>query len=123
MDAAGGEMTDLEVWITIFLLSLATALTRTTFTLLGHRIVIPPRIQEVLRYAPACALAAIIVPDLLMVHNAALNVDEVQLNFHNYKLVAGIAAIAFYWVKRDMLQMIMFGMLLFTALRVWFPLS
>lgn len=115
-------MTDLEIWLTIFLLSVATALTRTTFSLLGHHIVIPPRIQEVLRYAPACALAAIIVPDLLIVHDAKSNLDAIQFDFHNYKLLAGIAAIAFYMVKRDMLLMILFGMFLFTALRLWFPL-
>lgn len=114
-------MTDLEVWITILLLSVATALTRTTFTLLGHRVVIPPRIQEALRYAPACALAAIIVPDLILVHNASLNLNEIRFDWHNYKLLAGIAAIAFYLVKRDMLLMILFGMLLFTGLRLWFP--
>jgi branched-subunit amino acid transport protein len=106
-------MSDAEIWLTILLLSVATGLTRTTFILLGSRVVIPPRIQEALRYAPACALAAITVPDLL------LNNGQVQLDFHNYKLLAGIAAIAFYWVKRDMLLMILFGMLLFTGFRLY----
>ena len=106
-------MSDLEIWLTIALLALATALSRTSFIMLGSRIVIPPRIQEALRFAPACALAAITVPDLL------LNNGQVQLGPDNYKLLAGGAAIAFYLVKRDMLLMILFGMLLFTGLRLW----
>ncbi len=106
-------MSDMDIWLTIGLLALATALSRTTFILLGSRVVIPPRIQEALRYAPACALAAITVPDLL------LNNGHLQLGLDNYKLLAGIAAIAFYLVKRDMLLMILFGMLLFTGLRLW----
>ena len=106
-------MSDLDIWLTIGLLAVATAFSRTTFILLGSRVVIPPRIQEALRYAPACALAAITVPDLL------LNNGQLQLGPDNFKLLAGIAAIAFYLVKRDMMLMILFGMLLFTCLRLW----
>jgi branched-subunit amino acid transport protein len=106
-------MSDAEIWLTILLLSIATALTRTVFIMLGHRVVIPVRIQEALRYAPACALAAIIVPDLLM------NNGQLQISFMNDKLLSGIAAVIFYWFKRDMLLMISFGMFLFTALRLW----
>lgn len=106
-------MSDLEIWLVIALLTLATALTRTTFIMLGARVVIPPRIQEALRYAPACALAAIIVPDIL------LNNGHVDWSWHNHKLLAGSAAIALYLIRRDMLLMIVFGMLLFTGLRLW----
>lgn len=106
-------MSDLDIWLTIGLLAVATAFSRTTFIMLGSRVVIPPRIQEALRYAPACALAAITVPDLL------LNNGHLQLGPDNFKLLAGIAAIAFYMVKRDMMLMILFGMLLFTGLRLW----
>lgn len=106
-------MSDLDIWLTIGLLAVATAFSRTTFIMLGSRVVIPPRIQEALRYAPACALAAITVPDLL------LNNGHLQLGPDNFKLLAGIAAIAFYLVKRDMMLMILFGMLLFTGLRLW----
>jgi branched-subunit amino acid transport protein len=106
-------MSDAEIWLTIILLSVATGLTRTTFIMLGHRVVIPVRVQEALRYAPACALAAIIVPDLL------LNNGQIQISLMNDKLIAGIAAVVFYWFKRDMLLMILFGMLLFTGLRLW----
>lgn len=105
-------MNDLEIWLIIVLLTLATALTRSSFWLIGHHVIIPKRVQEVLRYAPACALAAIIVPDLF------LNNGQVELSLSNYKLLAGILAIIFYAVKPDMLLTILFGMTFFTVLRL-----
>ena len=59
-------MSDLEIWAVIAVLVVATAATRSSFWLVGHHITIPKRVQEVLRYAPACALAAIVAPDLLL---------------------------------------------------------
>jgi branched-subunit amino acid transport protein len=106
-------MTDLEIWITIGALVIATAATRSSFWLVGHHITIPKRVQEMLRYAPACALAAIIAPDLLLGSTGQLHLD-----WGNYKLLAGIASIGFYLIRRNMLQTIVFGMVFFTALRL-----
>lgn len=106
-------MTDLEIWITIAALVIATAATRSSFWLVGHHITIPKRVQEMLRYAPACALAAIIAPDLLLG-----STGQLQLGWDNYKLLAGVAAIGFYLIRRNMLQTIVFGMAFFTALRL-----
>jgi branched-subunit amino acid transport protein len=50
-------MSDWEIWATIGVLAIATAATRSSFWLVGHHITIPKRVQEMLRYAPACALA------------------------------------------------------------------
>ena len=52
-------------WLYMALLVTATALTRSTLVLLGSRISLPPRIDSALRYAPACALSAILLPPLL----------------------------------------------------------
>ena len=105
-------MADWEIWATIGVLVLATAATRSSFWLMGHRVTIPRRVHEMLRYAPACALAAIIAPDLLF------NDGQVQLALGNLKLVAGVVAIVFYVLWRNMLHTIVFGMLVFTALRL-----
>ena len=105
-------MSDWEIWATIAALALATAVTRSSFWLIGHHIAIPRRVHEMLRYAPACALAAIIAPDLLLIDG------QVQLQLSNLKLLAGIAAIVFFLVTRNMLQTIVFGMLSFTVLRL-----
>jgi branched-subunit amino acid transport protein len=107
-------MSDYETWAVIAVLVVATAATRSSFWLVGHHITIPKRVQEILRYAPACALAAIIAPDLLLGGGGQL-----QLAVSNPKLLAGTAAVLFYLVRRNMLQTIVFGMLMFTALRVF----
>jgi branched-subunit amino acid transport protein len=106
-------MSDWEIWAVIGVLTVATAATRSSFWLVGHHITIPKRVQEVLRYAPACALAAIIAPDLLL--GCA---GQLQLTAANPKLLAGVAAVVFYLLRRNMLQTIVFGMLVFTGLRL-----
>ena len=106
-------MSDWEIWATIGVLCVATAATRSSFWLIGHRVTIPPRVQEMLRYAPACALAAIIGPDLLIDTQG-----QTQLTLANPKLIAALAALAFYLWRRSMLMTIIFGMLAFTLLRV-----
>jgi branched-subunit amino acid transport protein len=107
-------MADWEIWLVIGLLALSTALTRSSFWLLGHKVVLPPRILEVLRYAPACALAAIVGPDLMLG-----SAGQLQLTVANPKLIAGLVALAFYLWRRNMLLTILVGMLAFTLLRVF----
>ena len=113
-------MADWEIWVVIAVLALSTVITRSGFWLAGHKVSIPPRIQAMLRYAPACALAAIIGPDLLLDSGG-----NVHLELGNPKLLAAIAAIVFYLWRKNMLQTIVFGMLVFTLLRIThvFPLA
>ncbi|MEC5161566.1 branched-subunit amino acid transport protein [Janthinobacterium sp. CG_23.3] len=110
-------MAEWEIWATIAVLAVATAATRSSFWLVGHHITIPPRVNEMLRFAPSCALAAIIAPDLL------LEGGRLHLDVSNVKLLAGAAAIVFYLARRNMLQTIVFGMVVFTGLRLLHVLS
>ncbi|RJF97893.1 AzlD domain-containing protein [Noviherbaspirillum saxi] len=105
-------MSDLDVWASIGLLLLATLLTRGSFFLFGHAVKIPAKVQHALRYAPAAALAAIIVPDMVLMNGA------LQLNWMNPKLMAGLAATAFFLVKRHMLGTIIVGMAVYSLLRI-----
>ena len=107
-------MSDWEIWAVIGVLTVATFATRSAFWMIGQHVTLPKRVQEVLRYAPACALAAIVAPDLLLGSSG-----ELQLAVSNPKLLAGVAAILFYLLHRNMLQTIVFGMLVFTALRLF----
>lgn len=107
-------MADWEIWVVIGVLCVATAATRSAFWLIGHRVTIPPRVQEMLRYAPACALAAIIGPDFLVDAQG-----ETQLTLANPKLLAGVAALLFYVWRKNMLLTILFGMGAFTLLRLF----
>jgi branched-subunit amino acid transport protein len=109
-------MSDLEIWTVIGVLCVATALARSSLWLVGHRITIPRRVQEILRFAPACALAAIIAPDILMTADGQL-----QTSLANPKLLAGIAATVFYLFRKNMVLTIIFGMLVFTGLRLTLP--
>nr|WP_155437784.1 AzlD domain-containing protein [Pseudoduganella ginsengisoli] len=99
--------------MTIVALAAATAATRASFWVVGHHINIPKRVHEVLRYAPACALAAIVAPDLLLD-----TAGHVQFEYSNPKLVSALVSVVFYLLRRNMLETIIFGMAFFTALRL-----
>lgn len=58
---------DASIWLVFVLIGLATTLPRASFIVLGSRVVLPSLVQRALRYAPAAALAAIVVPDVLLV--------------------------------------------------------
>lgn len=77
---------DDSLWLTFLLIGLATTLPRASFILLGARVALPPYIQQALRYAPAAALAAIVVPDVVLVAG--------NLQPFNPKLAAAAAAVA-----------------------------
>lgn len=105
-------MSNLDVWLTIGLLTLATIITRSAFFLLGDTVKLPAKLQHALRYAPAAAMAAIVVPDLL-VSGGALN-----LSLMNPRLLAASGAAVFFVLTRHMLGTIAVGMGLFTILRL-----
>lgn len=104
-------MSALETWITILALGLATVLTRSSFFLLSG-IRLPARLLHGLRYAPPAALAAIVVPDLL------LSGGQISLSLANPKLLAALGAVVFFLFTRHLLGMIVFGMVAFTLLRL-----
>lgn len=108
-------MNEVDVWLTIAVLVVATACTRSSFWVIGHHITIPPRIQQMLRYAPACALAGIIAPEILLDPGQAFNAS-----LDNPKLLAAFVATGCVLLRRSMVETIVLGMLVFTALRIWF---
>jgi branched-subunit amino acid transport protein len=103
----------LFVWIVIAGMTGVTIATRSVFLLLPARLKLPAGVQRALRYAPACALVAIIVPEMVT------NQHVMSLGPENARLWAGIAAMGFYAVRRNMIAMILLGMLILTALRLW----
>ncbi|KWR87389.1 AzlD domain-containing protein [Cupriavidus sp. IDO] len=105
-------MSHLEIWIALFGMAVVTIVTRALFLMAGEHVTVPDRIQRALRYAPAAALAAIILPDLMTWNG------HFTLSVSNYKLVAGISAAMFYLLTRRMVGMILVGMAVYTALRL-----
>lgn len=76
---------DHTIWLVFILIGLATTLPRASFIVLGNRFTLPAGLQRALRYAPAAALAAIVMPDILVSHDS--------IDIFNPKLAAAIAAV------------------------------
>ena len=103
-----------DTWLTIGLLALATVLTRSSFFLLASTRM-PARLQQALRYAPAAALAAIVLPDLVLNGGVAAT----PIDWANPRLLAGVGATLFFLSTRHLLGTIVVGMALFTAIRIF----
>jgi branched-subunit amino acid transport protein len=84
---------DASLWLIFIFIGLATTLPRASFIVLGNRVVLPSVLQRALRYAPAAALAAIVVPDVLVVGGT--------LEVFNPKLAAAIVAVAAAALSRN----------------------
>ncbi len=104
-------MSEWYVWAAILLMTLSTLLTRSGFFLFGHAVKLPPRLKHALSYAPAAAMAAIVIPDLVVAR------DVVDISLANPKLLAGIGGAIFFAATRHLLGTIVAGMALFTVLR------
>ncbi|MGD9871214.1 MAG: AzlD domain-containing protein [Thauera sp.] len=75
----------LWLWLTLLAIGSTTIMTRGSFILAGEKGRLPPALQRALRYAPAAALAALVVPDLLL--------DGGDVDPFNPKLAAGLVVI------------------------------
>jgi branched-subunit amino acid transport protein len=104
-------MSELHLDLVIAGLALLTVVTRGLFLVLGDRVPIPARIRQGLRYAPMCALVALVAPQLL------LGGSSMQLTVANPRLGAAVIAGAVMFWRRDMLSAMCAGMAAFVLLR------
>jgi branched-subunit amino acid transport protein len=102
----------LYAWLAIVGLTAVTVITRSAFLVLGERFPLPERVQHALRYAPACALSALIAPEVLTAGGALV------LDPASPKLAAGLVAVAVMVVSRSMIVTMAIGMGIFTLLRL-----
>ena len=102
---------DLDVALAILAVTLSAFLTRSGPLLLDAQLQLPPVIESALRYAPACALAALIAPDLLSMG------AETVVWTNPSKLFAGGAAAAIFALSRSMIGAIVGGMAVFWITR------
>ncbi|GAA0519722.1 AzlD domain-containing protein [Pigmentiphaga daeguensis] len=100
----------LYVWLVIIALALCTVLTRAGFLLLGDNVPLPEGVRRALRYAPAAALAAVIVPDLLPWAPGGLPVFD-------WRALAAVIAVAVMVATRNTIAMIGAGMVMLWLLR------
>lgn len=96
---------EVRVWGLIAGLAIIAFFSRAIFVVPGDRLSLPPALERVLRYAPAAALVAIIVPDLFRLGGV------VTLSFDNPRVVAGLVAIVVAVRTRQILLTIVSGML------------
>ena len=106
-------MSTLAIWILIIGMTAVTSVTRAFFLFAGERVNLPERVQRALRYAPAAALAAVVIPDVLWWHN------QLSFSWRNYQLLAATAGLLWFVWRRSMIETIGVGMLTFTVLRLW----
>jgi len=105
-------MSAVEIWVTIVGLTLVTLATRNFFIVLGETVQLPERVQHALRYAPACALTALVAPEVLTQHGAW------AIELTNPKLVGGLVAIATMLITRNTLATMALGMGAFLVMRL-----
>jgi len=100
----GAGPSDAYLWIAILLITLSALLTRSGLLVWGTGLKFRPLIQSALRYAPACALAAILVPDLVFVD------QQFWLAPDNPRLIAGVASCLIFAFFRSMIGSLIGGM-------------
>jgi len=99
-------------WTLIAGMALVSFFTRAIFILSGSHLRLPPTAERVLRYAPAAAIMAIIIPDLAMAHGAW------AISIENPRLIGGLVAFALAAATRSILATIVGGMLALTLVRL-----
>jgi branched-subunit amino acid transport protein len=95
---------EVHVWLLIVGLAAIAFVSRAIFIVPGSRLSLSPTMERVLRYAPAAALVAIIVPDLFRVDGA------VTFSIDNPRVVAGTVAFIVAATTRNILLTIVTGM-------------
>ncbi len=105
-------ITDLGTMVTIVGLALVTVVTRSFFFISSREWRLPHWAQRGLQYAPIAALAAVIVPEIVMVQGQLIGtLQDARL----YGAVAGAAV--FYW-RKSTLGCIVGGMVVYLPLHL-----
>jgi branched-subunit amino acid transport protein len=105
-------VTGWEAVLAIAGLALLTVLTRGFFLLPEREVPIPGWLQQGLRYAPLAALAAVVVPEVVMTQGRLID------TFADARLYAAAAAAAYFFWRRGILGTIVTGTGVMLALRL-----
>jgi branched-subunit amino acid transport protein len=105
-------MTDAETLIAIVGLALVTLLTRGAFLLPRQELPLPGWVHEALRHAPLAALAAVVVPEIVMSDGALIDTWRDPRPW-----AAGVGVAWFFW-RRSVMGTLIVGMAAMLALRL-----
>ena len=103
-----------EAWsiVTIVGMTAMTVLTRSFFFLSKRDWALPHWAERGLQYAPVAALAAVIAPEVLMSDGHPI------ATWHDARLFAALAGLAYYYARRGVLGTIVAGMAVYLPLHI-----
>ena len=93
-------------------LTLITVVTRGFFFLSEREIPVPAWLQQGLRYAPLAAMAAVVVPEIVM------SQGQLITTLHDARLYASAAGAAYFFWRGGILGTILAGMAVLLPLRL-----
>ena len=105
-------MSSWEITLAIAGLTALTLLTRGFFLLTEREIPIPDWLREGLRYAPLAALAAVVVPEVVLTQGQLIT------TWQDARPYAAVAGAAYYFWRRDILGTILTGMAVLLPLKL-----
>jgi len=105
-------MTGWDAFFTILGLAAVTVFTRTFFLISDRELVLPGWVQRGLRYAPLAALAAVVVPEVMMTQGHLID------TWKDARLFAVAASTAYFFWRRGILGTILTGMAVLVPLRL-----
>ena len=114
MSVAGvvGVMTTWDGVIAIAGLTVLTVVTRGFFFLSDREIPIPHWLHQGLRYAPLAAMAAVVVPEVVLLEGQLID------TWQDARLFAAAAGAAYFCWRRDILGTILSGMAVLLPLKL-----
>jgi branched-subunit amino acid transport protein len=101
-----------EGTIAVIGLTVLTVVTRGFFFLSRREIPIPDWLRQGLRYAPLAAMAAVVVPEIVMQQGHLI------ATWKDARLFAAAAGAAWFWWRRGILGTILVGMAVLLPLRL-----
>jgi len=103
-----------DAWLLMAIVGLAaiTVLTRSFFFITERELPIPAWLQQGLRYAPLAALAAVVVPEIVLTQGQLIT------TWRDARLCAAAAGLAWFIWQRGILGTILCGMGVFLPLRL-----
>ncbi len=108
----GNVMGNTEGVIAIIGLAVLTVVTRGFFFLTDREIPIPNWLRQGLRYAPLAALAAVVLPEIVLTQGQLIG------TWQDARVFAALAGAAYFWWRRDILGTIVAGMAVLLPLRL-----
>lgn len=96
-------MSDVQVWLAIFLMAVTAFFFRAVFFLVHDRVRLAPWLVRALDHVPPAVMAALVIPELIS-FDAARSLPDARL-------LAGAVAFAAAWFSRNLLVTVAVGML------------